>query len=386
MDELHHGVRVPAKDVHIVPAIKRDSLLSMSKFVNANYIAIFDKDEVNIYDANNTVVTVTRVAILRGWQCKQIKLWQVPPVKDVTNNNTQTVLCNCPPSEFLPEQLPPPEAINNVYELKTQPELVRYYHAAAGFPTKPTWIQAINNRQFASWPGLTAKAVKKHYPEPEETQKGHCCKTRSGLRSMKTATSTNNDEDDATITKPNPQKCPTIKECKIFVKIYDLEDEAQLKMYTNQTGCFPKKSSCGNQYIMVLIELDSNTIFVEGMKNCTAGEMIQAYQTLVDWLNSTGIHPKMHLLDNECSAEFKDRIKANKMKYQLIPPHDHRRNIAETAIKVFKAHFISILCRCGKSFPLYLWDRLLPQAEHTLNMLRPSKMTPSVSAYTYLWG
>ena len=69
-----------------------------------------------------------------------------------------------------------------------------------------------------------------------------------------------------------------------------------------------------------------------------------------------------------------------------VPPHDHRRNSAEKAIQVFKAHFISILCGADKSFPLHLWDRLLRQAEHTLNMLRTSKMTPSVSAYACLWG
>jgi hypothetical protein len=32
-----------------------------------------------------------------------------------------------------------------------------------------------------------------------------------------------------------------------------------------------------------------------------------------------------------------------------------------------------------------LWDRLLPQAEHTLNMLQPSRMTPTILAYAYLW-
>jgi hypothetical protein len=74
------------------------------------------------------------------------------------------------------------------------------------------------------------------------------------------------------------------------------------------------------------------------------------------------------------------------MKYQLVSPNNHRQNIAETAIKIFKAHFISILFKCDKSFSLHIWDRLLPQAEHTLNMLRPATMTPSVSAYTYLWG
>jgi hypothetical protein len=89
----------------------------------------------------------------------------------------------------------------------------------------------------------------------------------------------------------------------------------------------------------------------------------------------------MHILDNECSAEFKSRIKLNNMIYQLVPPHDHRWNIAEKGIQVFKAHFVSILCRADKSFPLYLWDRLLRQAEHTLNMLRTSKMMPTVSAY-----
>jgi hypothetical protein len=74
------------------------------------------------------------------------------------------------------------------------------------------------------------------------------------------------------------------------------------------------------------------------------------------------------------------------MKYQLVPPHNHRWNIAEKAIQVFKAHFISILCGTDKSFPLHLWDRLLGQAEHTLNMLWTSRMSPSVSAYAYLWG
>ena len=73
------------------------------------------------------------------------------------------------------------------------------------------------------------------------------------------------------------------------------------------------------------------------------------------------------------------------MTFQLVPPHDHRRNIAKKAIQTFKAHFISILCGTDKDFPLHLWCRLLPQAEHTLNMLRSARVTPNVSAYAYLW-
>ena len=150
MDKLHHDVRHPAKDIRIAPGIKRDLLLSMAKFADANYIVIFDTDELNIYDANNTKVTVFCSAILCGWQCAGTNLWCIPLVPHITNNNTETVLCNQPPTEFLPQCPPPSDAIYNVYELKTQPELVRYHHAAAGFPTKPTWIKAIKNKRFAS--------------------------------------------------------------------------------------------------------------------------------------------------------------------------------------------------------------------------------------------
>jgi hypothetical protein len=64
MDELQHNVRHPAKDIHILPGIERDSLLSIPKFVNSNYIAIFDKDKVNIYNANKTSIVVSHGAIL----------------------------------------------------------------------------------------------------------------------------------------------------------------------------------------------------------------------------------------------------------------------------------------------------------------------------------
>ena len=60
--------------------------------------------------------------------------------------------------------------------------------------------------------------------------------------------------------------------------------------------------------------------------------------------------------------------------------------MAEVAIKTFKSHFISILAGLPKSFPIRLWNKLLPQAELTLNMLRPSHARPCVSAHAYLKG
>ena len=74
------------------------------------------------------------------------------------------------------------EAINNVYELPSIARAVRYLHGAIGFPTKATWLAAIRNGNFLTWPLITVKNVNKHFPESEETQKGHQRNQRQGVR------------------------------------------------------------------------------------------------------------------------------------------------------------------------------------------------------------
>jgi hypothetical protein len=41
MGKLQNDLCHPAKDVHVVPSIKCNLLLSMSKLVDANYVAFF---------------------------------------------------------------------------------------------------------------------------------------------------------------------------------------------------------------------------------------------------------------------------------------------------------------------------------------------------------
>ena len=59
----------------------------------------------------------------------------------------------------------------------------------------------------------------------------------------------------------------------------------------------------------------------------------------------------------------------------------HRRNIAEQMIQTFKSHFLSILAGVSTAFPKFLWDKLLPQTELTLNLLRQSDIAPVISAW-----
>jgi hypothetical protein len=55
-------------------------------------------------------------------------------------------------------------------------------------------------------------------------------------------------------------------------------------------------------------------------------------------------------------------------------------------LKTFKNHFIAGLCSVDPNFPLKLWDKLLPQATITLNLLKKSCINPRMSAYAQLNG
>jgi hypothetical protein len=72
--------------------------------------------------------------------------------------------------------------------------------------------------------------------------------------------------------------------------------------------------------------------------------------------------------------------------FQLLPPYSHIRNSAKRAIRSFKDHLIAGLCLTDKSFLMHLWDRFLPQAVMTLNMLRTSIINPKLSAATHIFG
>jgi len=65
---------------------------------------------------------------------------------------------------------------------------VRYLHAAAGFPVKESWIDAIKAGNYTTWPGLNVKVVNRYFPESDETQKGHMKKQRQNVRSTTTIT------------------------------------------------------------------------------------------------------------------------------------------------------------------------------------------------------
>jgi hypothetical protein len=92
-------------------------------------------------------------------------------------------------------------------------------------------------------------------------------------------------------------------------------------------------------------------------------------------------------MENEALAGLKDLLRTQfNLKYQLVPPHIHRCNAAERAIRTLKNHFIVGLCSAAEDFLLRLWDNLLPHAELTINLLQASRVDPTISAYKAING
>ena len=40
------------------------------------------------------------------------------------------------------------------YDIPSVEALIRYFHVAAGFPVRNTWLEFIKAGNFVSWPGL----------------------------------------------------------------------------------------------------------------------------------------------------------------------------------------------------------------------------------------
>jgi hypothetical protein len=118
----------------------------------------------------------------------------------------------------------------------------------------------------------------------------------------------------------------------------------------------------------------------------STSEWVKAYDYIHQELTTKGFKPKLQTLDNEASAALKNFFTTNDVEYQLVPPHCNRRNAAERAIRTFKENFVAGLSSVDPTFPLHLWDIILPQAEITLNLLRTSRLQPQLSAAAHFHG
>ena len=187
--------------------------------------------------------------------------------------------------------------------------------------------RAIKKGFYSWWPGLTPNLISNFLPKSEATIKGHMAQQRQNIRSTKNQTIVTPTEPPPTITDFTSND-PHF----IYLTVY----QCQGAIATDQTGAFPVKSSKGNQYIMVLYAYDPNVIIVAPLKSRKGAKLLKGYKKLTTRLTDRGLRPKLQRLDNEASQEMKRYMKLSDIDFQLVPPHNHRRNSAKRAIRTFK--------------------------------------------------
>ncbi len=170
---VKNKLREGAREMNVVPGL-HSTLVSIPKFANADYIAVFDKNKANIYDATKTT-TITSLAnpVIVAPQCKTTGLWKLD--LDTGTKVTQKGLSTQPTNK----------TVNAIFDLPNNCQTMLYYHALAGFPTKETFLDAVRAGNYATWPGLTTALLKKHFPNSDEMQKGHMKGQRQGVQSTK---------------------------------------------------------------------------------------------------------------------------------------------------------------------------------------------------------
>jgi hypothetical protein len=117
------------------------------------------------------------------------------------------------------------------------------------------------------------------------------------------------------------------------------EELDQGQIYTDLTGNFPVRSSKGNNVLMICYSYDANYIRPIAMRYKSGAEWVRAFSIVFDKMTSKGFKPKLQTIDNEASAALKNYFTEKEMSYQLVPPHCHRTNSAERAIRTFKERF-----------------------------------------------
>ena len=187
-------------------------------------------------------------------------------------------------------------------------------------------------------------------------------------------------------TKSKPEK-PAIDNfpIKALEKTQDyyciiVNNEAKETSYSDLTGKFPYQSSRGHQYIFIMYDYDANAIVSHPIKTRQASEITEAWEICHRKLCKNGNTIKAHIMDNEDSEDIKTTMAEYNIAYQLAPPHQHRRNAAERAIRTYKNHLLAGIATCDPKFPIREWDRLLEKCDLTLNLLRNSRINPKLSA------
>jgi len=120
--------------------MSQPALMSVSTLADNGYTTVFlpGQEGVNVFNANDVDITSTAPPALQGWRDSR-GVWMVPIADNKQSNIDPNVT----------------DTAMGVYELPSTKDIVRYLHAALGYPVQATLLTAAQHGNLVTFPGLT---------------------------------------------------------------------------------------------------------------------------------------------------------------------------------------------------------------------------------------
>jgi hypothetical protein len=170
-----------AEQAHFFLDLNGQALLSIGTFCNAGCTAEFTATTVTIPYQGNTVLEGAR---------EPLGLWTTTLSNSAANGQA-----------------------NATHTDHIKANAISFLHVACFSPTTDTWIKAINQGFFKSWPAITATDVKKHLPKSLAMSMGHLDQQRKNFRSTKRKPSSQENTDEINDTNPPMEQKHLRKQC-----------------------------------------------------------------------------------------------------------------------------------------------------------------------------
>jgi hypothetical protein len=261
-------------------------------------------------------------------------------------------------------------------------ELVKFIHAVLGSPPISTFIKAADKGWLSNWPRITAKMIRKNKPVTAITARAYLDQTRQGQNSTKPGKNNGKRRKAPRHVQEADEDCleDDIEHDQLRFSIIERDD---LKNWSDTTGRFPFATIQGFNYL--LVSTYGGYVHLELLRDRSQAEYVRAYTLMYAFYKERGHQPRSQGLDNETSHALEAFLKAKAVDIEYVPPHNHRTNKSERAIRHTKNCIIAMCMTADEQFPANrLFVDVVEQAEIVINQLRSWKPDPTKNAWTGL--
>jgi hypothetical protein len=319
------------------------SLVGVGTIIDqANVKALLSAEAIHFINQQGDIV-------LTGPRCPTTGLWNID-----LNTTTVATHATTKAKGFAVRPLP----------MDSVGDLIAWWHASFGFPAASTFLRALSSWLKDKIPGVSYERAKKHKQRLQSitSAKGHLNQTRKNARSTKETT-------------------PRIRTNKDNIIVHLITDTERNDMDIAHL--------LHDKYLMVFYSQGGNYIHIELLDATTEQHVLRGYKHAVTFFESHGLKPNIQRMDNYSSflaPAFTEFQASQDITVDRVPPGQHRRNKAERCIETAKHHIIATLAGTDPAFPMSGVKRLMFQIELTLNLLRPARKEPNMSAWEQLHG